>query len=659
MGLIWKRKRPTTGPEDGEPVVSSLSGLTAASAPIPPERWGKITKPATGDSGKWADEAWDMLDLVGELSFALLWKQALLSRFRLVASDIDPDTGKPTGTTENKAAQQLVARIAGGVAGQSQLLSRLAPLLMVPGEGWLAIIYPDGVEQWHILSSDEIKTKGQDVELLLQDGTRYRMDKANDTLSRIWRPDPRRSWLAWSPVKAALPILRQIVRMGQNIEGAGKSRQAGNGILVLPTEVSMPVQAPPTGEPVSPDAPNLPPPAPSRFVTAGEVHQALMKAMSTAIADPSTAEAMVPIVLQVAGQWVDKIRHIKFDSEVSEKAQAAQEKAIRRLAMTLDMPPEVLLGLADLNHWSLWGVEEEAVRWHAAPEMEIICQALTNELLRPILGDTAADVVIWYDTTDVEAEPDRLEKARDGFDRGVVNADAYIREIGYSTEDAGYDLTTRDGWAAWATDQVRRDATLVPVLAPLLRSLVPALEPLQITDPTPAPAPAAREPEAIEPAPRGTPDTRDEPAVTAAAVTRLCVNRALELAGKRRRDRSTHARLRDVPARDTHLAAHLGPVKAADVDRLIDGWDDVLDDDLCASAGFTRTELAAGGGGGAPPRRTPGGRGTGGGRGTPDSPPRSRGLWAGVAVMAIPIVLLLRSPLRTHRTLPAEWEVDD
>lgn len=34
-------------------------------------------------------------------------------------------------------------------------------------------------------------------------------------------------------------------------------------------------------------------------------------------------------------------------------------------------------------------------------------------------------------------------------------------------------------------------------------------------------------------------------------------------------------------------------------------------------------------------------------------------LWVGVAVMAIPLVLLLRSPLRTHRTLPAEWEVDD
>ncbi|MDF3142781.1 MULTISPECIES: MFS transporter [unclassified Streptomyces] len=32
-------------------------------------------------------------------------------------------------------------------------------------------------------------------------------------------------------------------------------------------------------------------------------------------------------------------------------------------------------------------------------------------------------------------------------------------------------------------------------------------------------------------------------------------------------------------------------------------------------------------------------------------------LWAGVLVTAVPVVVLLRSPLRSHRTLPAEWEV--
>ncbi|NKY48018.1 conjugal transfer protein TraF [Nocardia cerradoensis] len=588
MSMIWRRKTTTTADPTQPQVVSSLSALTAASVTVPPQRWGKVTKPR-GETKKWQEEIWDMLDLVGELSFSLLWKTALLSRFRLVASDLDPETGKPTGSTENAAARAVVRQIAGGATGQSQMLGRLAPLMMIPGEAWLAIIFPDGEEQWHVLSNDEVKPRGELVELELEDGTNYTMDPETDTLSRIWRQDPRRARLAWSPAKAALPILKEIVRMSQNIEAAGKSRQAGNGILVLPTEISMPAKPAPTGAP-DPDAPNLPAPAPlSRFVTADEVRVALQEAMAKAIQDPSSAEALVPIILQVAGEWVDKIRHIKFDSEVSDKAQAAREKAVRRLAMTLDMPPEVLLGLADLNHWSLYGVEEEAVRWHAAPEMETICAALTTQLLRPMVPD--ADVVIWYDTSDVEAEPDQVEKVRTGFTDGVVRAEAYLRELGMSEEQDGYDLTTREGWTAWVLDQVRKDAALVPVLEPLLRTLVPALG-LPELKPAPA-APPTPPPPAPELEQQRVPDTREQLAAAADTAVRICVNHAMKLAGNRRRTRPNHTQLQGIPPRDMHLKQHLGPCQPAEVDRLINGWDEVLDDEICATAGVSRDKLQA------------------------------------------------------------------
>ncbi|MBF6277057.1 hypothetical protein [Nocardia nova] len=585
MSMIWRRRKPTADPTEPQ-VDTELSAVTAASVAVPPAKWGKIVKPQSGDAGKWQDEAWSMLDIVGELSFALLWKTALLSRFRLVASDIDPDTGKPTGTTDNALAQEIVRRIAGGATGQSQMLSKLAPLLMIPGEGWLAIIYPDGEEQWHILSNDEVKTRGETVELTLQDGTKYMMVPEVDTISRIWRPDPRRSWQAWSPVKAALPILREIVRMSQNIEAAGKSRQAGNGMLVLPNEISMSQRPAPTGA-TDPDAPNLPPgPMPNVFATADEVRVLLQEAMSTSIADPSSAAALVPIIIQVAGEHIDKIKHIKFDSEVSDKAQAAREKAVGRLAMTLDMPPEVLLGLADLNHWSLWGVEEEAVRWHAAPEMEVICAALTTELLRPLLPDR--DVVIWYDTSDVEAEPDQIEKVRQGYLDGALSSEPYVRELGLSVENDGYDLNTREGWVKYSQDQLRKDPTLIPTLLPVLRVLQPSLGLPEVALPTPAPPPPAIEP---APDPRGTPNTQDALTASAAPVIHLCVNQALRLAGNRRRNRANHSRLRDVLPSDTHLHNHLGPCPESDVDRLIEGWDEILDDAACAKAGVSRDQV--------------------------------------------------------------------
>lgn len=558
------------------------SAITAASAPIPPERWGKATKASTGADSAWQNEAWEMLDLVGELSFMLLWKTALLSRVRLVASDLDPETGKPTGSTDNAKARDIVRRIAGGSTGQSQMLARLEPLLTIPGEAYLAIIYPDTGEEWHILSREEIKSRGDKVELMLSDGRVHLMDDDNDTLSKIHRPDPRRSWMPWSPVKAALPILREIVRMSQNIEGAGKSRQAGNGVFLIPTEMTMPTGNAPVAEP-NPDAPSLPvpPPPPAQFASAGDIRAAIQEAMTTAISDPSSAAALVPIILQGKGEHLDKVRHLTFANEVSEKAQAAREAAVRRFAMTVDMPPEVLLGLADLNHWSLYGIEEQAVRWHTAPEMELICDALTRELLLPMLGDPDAGVVVWYDTSDIDAEPDQVEKVAKAYADGVANSGEYLRQLGLGDE-AGYDLTTKEGWTAWAIDQVRKDPTLLPSLAPI----IPALPDI----PTPAPAvtapPAPAELEA--PARARTPERE---LAASAAVVRLCVNEALRLAGKRRRTRSDHARLRDVQARDTHLPQNLGPVPPADVDRLITGWDEVVDDDTLISAGLSRDGL--------------------------------------------------------------------
>lgn len=592
VAMIFRRARAArvaADPTSSGSAAPLLSAITAASTPIPPERWSKATK-AQGKESAWQAEAWHMLELVGELSFAMLWKTALLSRFRLIASDLDPETGKPTGSTENKAARDVVRQIAGGTTGQSQLLSRLAPLLMIPGEGFLVIIYPGGEEQWHILGRDEVKSQGDQVKLLLSDGTTYLMDPENDSISRIWRQDPRQSWLAWSPTKAALPILQEIVRMSQNIEGAGKSRQAGNGLLIIPQEISLPTTGAPTGTP-DPDAPSLPTPAPPtpQFASPGDVRTALQEAMSTAIADPSSAAALVPIIMTAKGEHIGNIKHIRFDSEVSEKAQAAREAAVRRLAMTLDMPPEVLLGLADLNHWSLYGVEEEAVRWHASPEMELICDSFTRELLRPLVNDPT--VVVWYDTSDVDAEPDQAEKVGKAYELGVANSAAYARELGLSDTDT-YDLETKEGLIAWALDQIRRDATLVPTLGPMLSKLVPSFAALE-TENVPAPTrPGDVNVPAIESNNR-TPDTRDQEAVAASAVVRLCVNEALRLAGKRRQTRADQNRLRGVNPRDTHLPQYLGPVADRDIGRLILGWEDAVDDDTLAMAGLDRTRLRA------------------------------------------------------------------
>lgn len=575
MALISKRRTRTPA----DPVVwSSVSApgqpLTAAATTVPPEKWGKIGK--TNKRQDWQADAWDMMRQVGELRFAVNWKKALVSRFRLVASDLDPDTGLPTGETQNQAALDVVKRIAGGTAGQAQLLGRFAVLLTVIGEGYLAVIYPEGdEEQWHILSPDEIKAKsGSATEIQLPNGTMYTLNPDTDTLSRIWEPDSQKTWEADSAVRSALPILREIVRMGQNIEGAGKSRQAGNGILVLPEEISMPRAVAPTAAP-DPDAPNLPPPPPpvAQYVTSEDIRVALQAAMSVAIQDPASAEALVPIILQTKGDWIDKIRHLRLDSEVTAQSVETREKAIRRLALALDMPAEILTGAGDLNHWNMYAVEDQAVRWHSAPLLETICDGLTEHLLRPMLERADVDpatVVVWYDQSDVEADVDHDLHVKEAFDRGLVHSEAYLREIGLSPEGDGYDLTGMAGWALWATDQVRKDPKLLPMLAPLLQATLPEL-------PAPNPAPPEELPAGDEGTNRGLPDSRSQ-----AVMLRMCLTQAMVLAGKRRRTRANYTELRSTPVAATHLK--LGPC-GGDTAKLIEGWDDIVDDAACAAAG--------------------------------------------------------------------------
>ncbi len=167
-----------------------------------------------------------------------------------------------------------------------------------------------------------------------------------------------------------------------------------------------------------------------------------------------------------------------------------------------------------------------------------------------------------------------------------------MRELGLSEETDGYDLDTHDGLVFWMKDQIRKDATLLPTLLPILRALAPALKLPEL--------PAAQPPTIVQQAPAveaepsqpRVPDTRDQQLAAAAdTVVRLCVNQAMKLAGNRRRTRTTHGQLQGVPVMDTHLHNHLGPCPPGDVDRLISGWDEVLDDDICASAGVSPAEL--------------------------------------------------------------------
>lgn len=337
------------------PAEIAAPTLTAAATPITPTP-GTYGKTGTNLRSDWKNRAWHYFDTVGELGYVCEWISASLSRVKIIPSSINPSTGQPTLSCDDETVNRIVADIAGGPAGQAAMLRRLATGLTVPGEAWIAVILRDAdgapMEEWHILSADEIVDRGGDVTLRLQDGTDHVFNVDTDLLFRVHRPHPRNSRDSFSLTRSAMPILAEIERTTAAIDGAGKSRLAGNGLLLVPQEISAPKSVAPRA--ANPDAPGLETQQQvtvDQPVTATDIMQQLQQVMTTAIRDQTSAAALVPIVLKAPGDTLDKIRHIKLDSEVTQTNLETRDRAIRRLALSLDVPAEVLTGMSQGNHW--------------------------------------------------------------------------------------------------------------------------------------------------------------------------------------------------------------------------------------------------------------------------------------------------------------------
>lgn len=459
--------------------LASPTGLTAAATPVNTKAATTGGKQLGGDEA-WKKEAWQAYDDVGELGFVCRWVGKALSRARLVASDIGPD-GMPTGTTDDQMVSDIVHDIAGGPAGQATMLERTATGLTVVGETWIAtIVRHDGEgdgrrtwEEWHVLSSEEITTIGTKITLKLQDGTDHEFDADKDLLTRVHQPHPKNARKSDAPTRGALDPLRELKRSAATLDGASKSRLAGNGILLVPSEISMTNNTAPTGDP---DAPGLPPAEPTgpqdHQVTASDLMVQLQQVMTQAISDPTSAAAMVPIVLKAPGEQLKNVQHLTLDSDIPEMALKTRDSAIRRLSLSLDVPPEVLTGVGGTNHWNAWAIDASSVNTHVVPLLTLICDALTNAVLRPLLRKQGhpdpESVTVWFDVSSLTQKTNRTEDAVTAFNAGVINAAALRRELGFGDDDAPEENMTDAEKRALAIQMVSRAPSLLPLLADVI-----------------------------------------------------------------------------------------------------------------------------------------------------------------------------------------------
>lgn len=324
-------------------------------------------------------------------------------------------------------------------------------------------------------------------------------------------------------------MLREIDLLSKHIQASAQSRLAGAGLLAIPSEAIFPPgQGPQASQGLDPDDEDLTPPEDTFIET-------LIDAMTTPLTDRGSAAAVVPLVVKVPGELVDKVKHLSFSTPFDDRVKELLDNSIKRLALGMDIPPEIVTGTAGMNHWGAWQVAEEAITMHIEPLSEMVVNALTIGFLYPALeaeGLDTSDVMIWYDTADLRTKPDKTKSALEAYDRNQLSSDALLREMGLSPEDKPEQAEKRENVLL---SVVRGAPSLAPALLTELGYLSAPVAPVgQETQPT---APVAPEPD-VTPE-DSAPETRDQEVVVASALAAACdviMRRALERAGARLRN---------------------------------------------------------------------------------------------------------------------------
>lgn len=532
----------------------------------------------------WQAEAWRLYDLTGQLHFVSGWLANSVSRCRLYVAEVD-EAGEAGEEAADRDIASLAAVPLGSGPAKDEALRLLTINLFVPGEAYIIVQADAGLggdDLWMVVSGRQISRTGDQITVrrpMLHGGGDMLYRPGLDLIIRCWAPHPADSDEPDSPTRSALPDLREIEALRKREYAELDSRLAGAGILLLPQGIDFP-----RGPDDSHDA-------------AEGFEQILQRAMATSLRDRSSAAALVPITATVPPEVIDKIKHLTLWSELSAQILPLKEAAIRSLAQSLDIPAEILTGVAEANHWSGWLVSEDAIRTQIVPILSRIADALTTGYLRGALEEMGEDPAAYtyaFDTSPLTQKPNRTQDALSYYGEGLISAEAAV--------EAG---AFRDDQMPNEVERLRRLAERMLMGSPALATAVPALlELVGIEAPPPAPAPVEEEeaptendePEQgpDEEGPPGTEDDAENPQQSAAvvAVARAAMRRALTLAGGRlvpHRQRDSYG---DCPRHELHVK--FGAIEALQADKVLAGaWDDLSYDlaDLEVDAGRLRVLL--------------------------------------------------------------------
>lgn len=403
----------------------------------------------------WQRLAWNYRDMIGELRFALQYRARAISRMRFyiaelqegtddepipvaLRNDEDPDkAGRVTLSEEICAAAEAELNRLPLDAGAS-FLGVWSENFDVAGGCWLyGRKDENNVEHWSIKSTLEVEISPDGSNVFMIDATapgqRRKLDlseNGDEELYRLWVQHPVNSLLCDSALRASLDTLEDIVATGREMRAAARSRFAANGVWMLPFGMFLPNGTKSEIDSADPES--------NTFAAD------LTAAITAPITNEGDASAMAPIILTGKREDIEAAKEgfMRFDREDSPSLINRLQAALTRMGNSLDIPPEVITGMADVNHWTAWQIDSSTAKHHLEPSARLMVDALTGVFIRASLlaqgfpPDEVNRLRVWFALGSLTENPNRRQDAIDAHDRGAIGNRSLRDALGFGEEDA-------------------------------------------------------------------------------------------------------------------------------------------------------------------------------------------------------------------------------
>ena len=445
-------------------------------------------------------ELWQRYDEVPEYHYGATFLANCMSRCTLRLGVLDEDNrrgpafegpGKPVKDVD-PALAALGAKMISSLrampkpgtygapaGGQATLLARMGANLGAVAEcfliGWEEGSGKDRVYRWEVVSTEElrpIETPAGEAQRFYRRRSRYLTPEIiqPSCCLRIFRSHPRWSAKPDSANRALMDTLERLHLLNQEGVADSKSRLAGPGLLLMPSEIDFPDAA-------------------DGVDGAGYVQDELIDTASIGIQDPGAASRHTPVVLGVPGDQVENFRLIKFGDD-SVALVAKRDAAVTDYARGAEFPPEITRGFSDTSFANAYAVTESTSRLHVEPWLDVVAGCLTADYLIPGLLRAAglpvdrippprvAKLCVWYDVSGLvsHANPEK------------------VAAVGYGTAANPNDLISGRTWRrlnglteADAPGSKEWDGRVETAHTLRLRSELGGQKPGQTADPTPTP----------------------------------------------------------------------------------------------------------------------------------------------------------------------------